>query len=40
MAAAALNTERLTYDEVLRLTAGGRFLADVVSRWQAIAEQG
>lgn len=40
IAAAALNTERLTYDEVLRLTAGERSLADAVSRWQAVADQG
>ncbi|MEV5053690.1 hypothetical protein [Arthrobacter sp. LAR12-1-1.1] len=40
IAAAALNIGRLTYDEVLRLTAGGRFLVDAVSRWQAVAEQG
>lgn len=39
IAAAALNTERLTYDEVLRLTAGRRSLATELSRWQAIVKQ-
>ncbi|MFS0717316.1 hypothetical protein ABC337_12860 [Arthrobacter sp. 1P04PC] len=39
IAAAALNTDRLTYGEVLRLTVGGTLLADEVSRWQAIAGQ-
>lgn len=40
IAGAALNTERLTHDEVRRLTAGGRSLADDVRLWQAVAEQG
>lgn len=39
IAAAALITECLTYDEVVRLTAGRRSLSAELSRWQAIAKQ-
>lgn len=39
IAAAALNTERLTYDEVLRLTAGGKSFFAELSRWQAVVKQ-
>lgn len=39
IAAAALSTDRLTYRGIRRLAAGGRSLAEHVSRWQGIAER-